>query len=75
VSENTFNELLRNGSGYIDPTAYAAMKTIDKEQRAMKFKRGCIYDYKVKDGDIRPALIISCDDRAGDDRRILLSQL
>lgn len=62
------NELLRNGSGYVDPTAYAAMKTIDKEQRAMKFKRGCIYDYEVKDGVFRPTLIISCDDRAGDDK-------
>ena len=62
-----YNELLRNGSGYIDPTAYEAMKNYDKEQREMKFRRGYIYDYEVKPNDIRPAIVISADFRAGDD--------
>lgn len=33
----------------------------------MKFRRGYIYDYEVKPGDIRPALVVSADFRAGDD--------
>lgn len=61
------DDLLRNGSGYIDPTAYEAMKNFDKEQREMKFRRGYIYDYEVKPGDIRPAIVVSADFRAGDD--------
>jgi hypothetical protein len=61
------DDLLHNGSGYIDPTAYEAMKNYDKEQREMKFRRGYIYEYEVKPGDIRPALVVSADFRAGDD--------
>lgn len=61
------NDLFRNGSGYIDPTAYQALKNYDKEQREMKFRRGYIYDYAVKEGDIRPAMVVSADFRAGDD--------
>lgn len=61
------DDLLRNGSGYIDPTAYEAMKKFDKEQREMKFRRGYIYDYVVKEGDTRPAIVVSSDFRAGDD--------
>ena len=33
----------------------------------MRFKRGYIYDYEVKPGDVRPALIVSADFRSGDD--------
>lgn len=33
----------------------------------MKFRRGYIYEYEVKPGDIRPALVVSADFRAGDD--------
>jgi hypothetical protein len=61
------DDLLRNGSGYIDTTAYEAMKKYDKEQREMKFRRGYIYEYEVKPGDIRPAIVVSADFRAGDD--------
>jgi hypothetical protein len=43
------------------------MKNYDKEQREMKFRRGYIYDYEVKPGDIRPAIVVSADFRAGDD--------
>lgn len=60
------NDLLRNGSGYVDPTAYAAMKNIDKDQREM-YKRGQIYEYEVKPGDMRLALVVSADFRAKDD--------
>lgn len=59
------NDLLRNGSGYIDPTAYAAMKNIDKEQREM-YKRGQIYEYEVKPNEWRSALVVSADFRAKD---------
>ncbi len=61
------NELMRNGSGCIDPTAYAAMKNIDKEQREMQYKRGRIFEYDVKPGDTRTALIVSADHRAGEE--------
>jgi mRNA-degrading endonuclease toxin of MazEF toxin-antitoxin module len=30
------------------------------------FKRGYIYDYEVKPGDVRPALVVSADYRAND---------
>lgn len=60
------NELLRNGSGYVDPTAYAAMKNIEKEQKQM-CKRGQIYEYEVKPGDMRLALVVSADFRSKDD--------
>ena len=33
----------------------------------MKFRRGYIYDYEVKPDDIRPAIVVSADFRAGDD--------
>ena len=33
----------------------------------MKFRRGYIYDYAVKEGDTRPAIVVSSDFRAGDD--------
>ena len=62
-----YNDILRNGSGYIDPTAYAAMKNFDKEQRCMPYKRGRIFEYDVKPGDTKTALIVSADHRAGDD--------
>lgn len=59
------NDLLRNGSGYIDPTAYAAMKNIEKEQKEM-YKRGQIYEYEVKPDEWRAALVVSADFRAKD---------
>lgn len=61
------DELLRNGSGYIDPTAYAAMSKIEKEYRKMNVKRGYIYWYAVKPNDLRPALVVSADFRSGDE--------
>lgn len=44
------NELYRNGSGYVDPTAAKAIKNYIKECETMKFKRGEIYEYSMKSG-------------------------
>jgi hypothetical protein len=60
------DELMRNGSGYVDFTAYTALKNIEKEKKAM-FKRGEIFEYEMKDrGDVKMALVVSADFRAND---------
>lgn len=60
-------ELFRNGSGYVDITAYKALSNIEKENSKMEFNRGEIFEYEqVGRGDIRKALIISADFRAKD---------
>lgn len=64
------NELLRNGSGYIDPTAYEALKAVQKGQEMSynnDIKRGDIYyiylsEYtgsEQKGG--RPGIVVSND--------------
>ena len=60
------NELLRNGSGYIDQTAYKAITNIEKGQENMEFKRGEIFECVQSRGDIRKALIVSADFRSRD---------
>jgi len=60
------NDLLRNGSGYVDFTAFEAIKNIEKEKKAM-FKRGEIFEYEMRDrGDVKMALVVSADFRAND---------
>lgn len=61
------NELLRNGSGYVDYTAYKAMTNLQKGENDMEFKRGEIFEYEqVGRGEIRKALIVSADFRSKD---------
>jgi len=61
------NELLRNGSGYIDQTAYKAITNIQKGENDMEFKRGEIFEYEqLGRGEIRKALIVSADFRSKD---------
>lgn len=61
------NELLRNGSGYVDYTAYKAMTNIQKGENDMEFKRGEIFEYEQAGrGEIRKALIVSADFRSKD---------
>lgn len=60
-------ELFRNGSGYVDITAYKALSNIEKEINNMEFNRGEIFEYEeVNRGILRKALIISADFRSGE---------
>lgn len=46
------SELLRNGSGYVDPTAYKALKKIEKmeDENMNEFKPGEIWESVPIDG-------------------------
>lgn len=60
-------ELFRNGSGYVDITAYKALSNIEKENNKMEFKRGEIFEYEMKDRyETKKALVVSADFRSGD---------
>ncbi len=56
-------ELKRNGSGYYDPTAYKALRNIEREVERMDCKRGEIFEFTTARGDLRKVLIISDDAR------------
>lgn len=43
-------ELKRNGSGYYDPTAYKALRNIEREANRMEYKRGEIFKYNTTGG-------------------------
>lgn len=59
-------ELLRNGSGYVDLTAYHAMENVLRGENQMEFNRGEIFEYKTNNGyEIKKALVVSADFRAG----------
>lgn len=61
------SELLRNGSGYIDYTAYRAIKNIKESENKMGFRRGEIFEYEMKDrSENAIALVVSADFRAND---------
>lgn len=55
-------EILRNGSGYVDPTAYKAIKKY-QEGEEMEYKRGDIVWYEAYGGKFKQALIVSGDYR------------
>lgn len=58
------NELLRNASGYVDYTAYKAIKNY-QEGEEMEYKRGDIIWYETHSGKFKKALIVSADYRKG----------
>jgi len=61
------DELLRNGSGYVDWTAYKAMKSTEKGQDQMTCNHGDICEYELKGSyEIKTALVVSADWRAND---------
>lgn len=60
------NELLRNGSGYVDWTAYKAMKSAEKGQNQMTCNHGDIVEYEMKTGEAKLAIVVSADWRAND---------
>ena len=55
-------EILRNGSGYVDPTAYKAIKNC-REGEEMEYKRGDIVWYETYGGKLKQALLVSGDYR------------
>lgn len=57
-------EILRNGAGYVDWTAYQALKKYQKGEENMSFKRGEVYEYEMQNGMVKSALIVSADFRA-----------
>ena len=59
-------ELLRNGSGYVDWTAYKVIKNLGKGSSGMEFKKGEIFEYETANGNYRLALIVSADFRCED---------
>ena len=60
------NELLRNGSGYVDLTAYKAMKNYEGENQ-MTGNHGDIVEIALKtSGDIKTAIVVSADWKANE---------
>ena len=56
----------KNAEGYYDPTAYKALKSIEREEK-MAFKRGEIYEYELTNGHgAKYALVVSSDERSTD---------
>lgn len=55
-------ELFRNGSGYVDYTAYKAILNIERDKK-MEFNRGEIFEYETFKNENRKALIVSADSR------------
>ena len=68
--------LLRNGSGYVDMTAFKALTSIEREEKDMTFRRGDIFIYETKGGSLNYALIVSANFRGKDHYQniILLSE-
>lgn len=59
-------DIMRNGSGYIDPTAYKAIKNLIKGEETMEMKRGEIFEYNMQNGERKYAIVISSDARKSD---------
>lgn len=59
-------EIIRNGSGYVDVTAYKAITNYQKEVEKMEYNRGEIYEYEMNNNmGIKKALIVSANFRNG----------
>ena len=52
------NELLRNGSGYVDPTAYAALIEVQKGE-PMEMKTGELWEVKNNKGWVNECIILA----------------
>lgn len=58
-------DLLRNGSGYVDITAYKAIKNVERNMNMGNFKRGEIFEITMNNSDEkRKALVVSADFRS-----------
>lgn len=54
----------RNGEGYYDPTAYKAMKNMERDEN-MEIKRGDIWEVQMVNGNIAEFLVISATGKPG----------
>lgn len=57
--------IIRNGSGYYDPTAYAAMKNViksEKDKKVNKMKQGEIWEIKQNNGQYKNVIVIAAHD-------------
>lgn len=61
------DEIKRNGSGYYDETAYKAIKNVENVGAKMEYKRGEMYWIRFSNGESKKAVIVSADERAGND--------
>lgn len=53
----------RNASGYVDPTAYTAIKNIISEVNKMEIYRGDIFRVKTTNGNEKEIVVLSVHDR------------
>lgn len=53
------NDISKNGSGYIDPTAYTVILNTEKGEKKMEYQRGEIYEVKKNDGTFMEAVILA----------------
>lgn len=53
---------VRNHEGYMDLTAYQALKNIERKTKDMEVKRGDIFEIEKPNGERQPALVISSDE-------------
>lgn len=53
-------DILRNGSGYVDETAFKAIKHI--ESKDMDYCRGEIWEYNLQNNETKYAIVISVDE-------------
>ena len=52
------DELRRNGSGYYDPTAYKALKGIEREENKMEVRKGEIWEIEIGN-QVRTAVVLA----------------
>ena len=52
------DELRRNGSGYYDPTAYKALKKIEREEKEMEVRKGEIWEIEAGN-QLRTAVVLA----------------
>lgn len=52
------DELKRNGSGYYDPTAYQALKKIERREKEMEIRKGEIWEVEMGN-NIRTVLVLA----------------
>lgn len=52
------DELRRNGSGYYDPTAYKALKNIEREEEEMEVRKGEIWEVEMGN-NMRTVLVLA----------------
>ena len=58
--------LKKNGSGYADPTAYEAIRAVEKEKsedKMMEFYKGDIVEIELKNGSLKEAIVLQVHEK------------